>query len=141
MMQKRKDEVDMQTDDMGSMFDNGLKMEETLNNNFDKGMLLSNQADLNLDMEGEAANEYYAPEFIGTDASLYGQLAQICKQQVQRGTEEAHALALINKRNEGHMQDKAILQALEKRNNELSQYDDEAETESPNSYATNEKTE
>ena len=79
MMQKRQDGVDMQNDDMSSMFDNGLKMEETINNNFDKGMLLSNQVDLNLDMEGDAANEYYAPEFIGTDASLYGQLAQICK--------------------------------------------------------------
>lgn len=64
---------------MGSMFDKELKMEETLKNNFDEAMQLSNQAELNLDMEGQSANEYYVPEFVGTDASLYGQLAQICK--------------------------------------------------------------
>lgn len=42
----------MQADDMGSMFDKELKMEETLNNNLDKQMVLSNHAELNLDMEG-----------------------------------------------------------------------------------------
>jgi hypothetical protein len=38
----------------------------------------------------------------------------MCKQQVIRGAEEAHALKAINKANEGHIRDKQALASYER---------------------------
>ena len=52
---------------------------------------------------GNMEQSYMLKELAGSDVSAYDQLAQLCKQQVQRGMEEAGALERINAANEGHL--------------------------------------
>ena len=59
---------------------------------------------LNLQATGDF-NALNNPVLGATDASAYDYLAQICKQQVQRGLDEAKILPVMNDANKQHMED------------------------------------